>query len=150
MDTGDAVVVPASPSMAPETIPTTPTQNQNMLQDPLFDAPSPLTPISSSSLLSQDERQPSTAFSEDATPTPYPTSSNTTGRKRKRASSRRGVVKGSRRGRKRQSQENWGAAPNLIGFSEGSYTDTSIWPSVVEDGPNSQKVSSTFPPIRPR
>lgn len=143
MDENDATIVPASLStISPEATPTTPTPNHNLLRDSLFDAPSPLTPMNSPSLLSQEEEHPPIAFLEDTTPAPDQASLNTKGRKRKRTSSRR-AMQNPRRRRKPRPEETWDATPNLIGFSEGSHTDPLIWPPVVEDGANSQKVGPT-------
>jgi hypothetical protein len=145
-DDVDTVRAPESPSTTPpwatpatncDPLPDTP------LQDPLFDATSPLTSIDSPCSQDQDEPQVLTPSPEDTIPSPLPMSSNTTTRKRKRTVPGRNTVKRPRKNRKSQPQENQVTIPYLREHSEGSYADPSIWPPVTEDSVGSQTVSLT-------
>ena len=135
IDMNDVAMVRAS---IPEV--TTPTMGYDLLQDSLFNTASPLTSMNSPCSSDRDEQTPATS-SDDTTSTLYLESPTTT-RKRKRVSSRRSAVKSPRRGRKPQSWGNQEAVYYPTGLSEGSHMDPLIWPLMVEDGANSQKVSS--------
>jgi len=112
------------------------------LQGDLFDANSPLTPMSSTCSQDQNEPQASTASLEDTVSTPRATSSNTTTRKRKRKPYGHGALKSSRKNRKSRPAGIREDLEYLTGLSEGSHADPSIWPPVIEDGAGSQKVSA--------
>jgi hypothetical protein len=110
-------------------------------QDDLFDASSPLTPISTPYSQNQEEPQPATMSPEIETPAPHPTCVDTTPRKRKRTSQGRGASKRSRRNRKTRPQEKQEDVSHKVQQPEGDHADPSIWPPVIEDGVGDQMVS---------
>jgi hypothetical protein len=149
VDTADVTAILAPPSMIPaednRAIAVTdlwPHQSA-LARVSLFDAPSPLTSMSTPPSESQEPQTPILS-SEVGTPTTYPPSTVASSQKRKRSSHKHGTTKKSRRGRKAP-QEKWGDVPPL----EGSHADPAIWPPVVNG--DTQKVSIIlFPPARPR
>ena len=150
-DDVDTVRAPESPPTTPPWA--TPATNCDALpdpplQNPLFDATSPLTSINSPCSQDQDEPQVLTASSEHTISSPLPMSSNTTTRKRKRTVPGGNTVKRSRKNRKSRLQEDQVTIPYSREHSEGSYADPSIWPPVTADSVGSQTVSlAVFFPV---
>lgn len=149
--TGDVTIVPASPpTILPVSIPTTPVAECDPLQDPLpqdslFDAPSPLTPVSTPQ--SQDQEEPQAPVESPGIET-YTMLADPGPRKRKRASQGHGALKRTRRNRKSRAQEKQDDFSCQAQQSEGDHADPSIWPPVIEDDASTQKVSSIeFPPV---
>lgn len=147
VDASDSTTAPPLPPTTPtETIHITPSADYEPLQDPpsqdLFDAPSPLTPMSTPCSQNHEEPQVPIASPEIEIPAPHPTSADTTPRKRKRKSQGHGALKRSRRNKKSRPQ----GKPEVISYEvqqpEGNHVDPLVWPPVIEGGPSDQMVFS--------
>ena len=155
MDPSDTTTIPPPPS--PPTIPTPsadyvppqypPQDLQDLPQDPplqisLFDAPSPLTPMSTPCSQNQGGFRASIMSPEIETPELHPTSADTASRKRKRASHGRGASKKSRRNGKSRPKEQQEDIFYEVQQPEGNHADPSIWPPIIEEGASDQMVFS--------
>ena len=144
MDNTDVTTVPPPPSTIPEVIPITPSADHEPPQSPLpqdttlFDAPSPLTPVSTPSSPDQEEYQSTSP--EIEIPAPHPEPADPTPRKRRRASQGRRSTKRLRRGRKPYPRETQEDASHEVQQPEEDYADPLIWPPLIEDGISDQSV----------